>query len=163
MPGATRPDADIVDWHPHYGDAFGRLNREWLEKYFRVEPVDEPVLRVEMLRRMMLIRAFEESLAREWAAGRIPTSAIHLSIGQEAVAVGVCFALEARDTIAHTHRGHGHMLAKGAPADRMMAEIYGRADGLCGGKGGSMHVTDAGIGAIGANGIVGASLSQHVW
>ena len=120
-------------------------------------PGEESALRVEMLRRMMLIRAFEESMAREWADGKIPTSAIHLSIGQEATAVGVCFALTAEDAIATTHRGHGHMLAKGALADRMMAEIYARADGLCCGKGGSMHVTDAAIGAFGANGIVGAS------
>jgi len=120
-------------------------------------PAEEAAFRVEMLRRMMLIRAFEESLAREWADGKIPTSAIHLSIGQEATAVGICFALKAQDAIATTHRGHGHMLAKGAMADRMMAEIYAKTDGLCRGKGGSMHVTDAAIGAIGANGIVGAS------
>jgi len=78
-------------------------------------------------------------------------------VGQEASAVGVCFALRDDDCIASTHRGHGHMLAKGAPVDRMMAEIFGKVDGLCSGKGGSMHVTDARIGALGANGIVGAS------
>ncbi|MCB9577298.1 MAG: SCP2 sterol-binding domain-containing protein [Polyangiaceae bacterium] len=118
----------------------------------------EPVaLRVEMLRRMTLIREFEERLAGVWKDGALPTAAIHLSSGQEAVAVGVCFALRQSDVIATTHRGHGHMLAKGAPADRMMAEIFGKATGLCGGKGGSMHVTDASVGAIGANGIVGSS------
>ncbi|MFO0570938.1 MAG: dehydrogenase E1 component subunit alpha/beta [Polyangiaceae bacterium] len=110
-----------------------------------------------MLRRMWLIREFEEQLGAEWQSGGLPTAAIHLSSGQEAVAVGVCFALENDDVIATTHRGHGHMLAKGAPADRMMAEIFGKEPGLCAGKGGSMHVTDASIGAIGANGIVGAS------
>jgi len=104
-----------------------------------------------------LIREFEQSLADNWRTGKIPTTAIHLSIGQEAAAVGSCFALHPSDCIATTHRGHGHMLAKGAPVDRMMAEIYGRAEGLCGGKGGSMHVTDIAVGAIGANGIVGAS------
>lgn len=120
-------------------------------------PAQKPGLGVATLRRMLLIREFEESLSRHWNAGEIPTSAIHLSVGQEAVAVGVCGALRPDDCIATTHRGHGHMLAKGAPADLMMAEIYGKAGGLCGGKGGSMHVTDARIGAIGANGIVGSS------
>jgi 2-oxoisovalerate dehydrogenase E1 component len=110
-----------------------------------------------MLRRMELIRAFEEVLSRAFARGEVPTEAIHLSIGQEGVAVGVCFALRADDTIATTHRGHGHMLAKGADLDGMMAELLGKATGLCGGKGGSMHVTDARVGALGANGIVGAS------
>ncbi len=110
-----------------------------------------------MLRRMLAIRAFEIKLSELYADGRVPTEAIHLSIGQEATAVGACFALRPDDYMATTHRGHGHMLAKGAPADRMMAEIMGRETGLCGGKGGSMHVTDATVGAIGANGIVGAS------
>lgn len=120
-------------------------------------PDERSALRAEMLHRMHLIREFEEQLAAQWTLGTLPTAAIHLSSGQEAVAVGVCFALERRDVIATTHRGHGHMLAKGAPADRMMAEIFGKAAGLCAGKGGSMHVTDASVGAIGANGIVGSS------
>ncbi len=120
-------------------------------------PDDEAGLRLEMLARMHLIRAFEERLSRAYAAGEVPTEAIHLSIGQEATAVGVCFALRADDFIATTHRGHGHMLAKGADLDGMMAELLGKATGLCGGKGGSMHVTEAAVGAIGANGIVGAS------
>ena len=105
----------------------------------------------------MRIRALEEQLAASWAEGALPTAAIHLSTGQEAVAVGVCFALRTGDVITTTHRGHGHMLAKGAPADRMIAEIFGKETGLCRGKGGSMHVTDASVGAFGANGIVGAS------
>ena len=120
-------------------------------------PTDLPALKREMLRRMLLIRAFEEHLSRAFAQGRLPTEAIHLSIGQEAVAVGACFALQPTDLMATTHRGHGHMIAKGADVDGMMAEIYGRATGLCKGKGGSMHVTDARVGALGANGIVGAS------
>ena len=120
-------------------------------------PEDRAALRVEMLRRMLLIREFEEQLAGCWERGELPTSAIHLSTGQEAIAVGVCFALHDDDVIASTHRGHGHMLAKGAPPDRMMAEIFGKQAGLCAGKGGSMHVTDASIGGIGANGIVGSS------
>ncbi len=120
-------------------------------------PYDAVELRLEMLARMSLIRAFEELLARAYADGEVPTEAIHLSIGQEATAVGVCFALRADDYIATTHRGHGHMLAKGADLDGMMAELLGKSTGLCAGKGGSMHVTEAAVGAIGANGIVGAS------
>jgi 2-oxoisovalerate dehydrogenase E1 component len=120
-------------------------------------PEDEAGLKREMLRRMMLIRAFEEHLSQAFAEGQLPTEAIHLSIGQEASAVGACFALQEADSMTSTHRGHGHMLAKGADLDGMMAEIYGKASGLCRGKGGSMHVTDAHVGALGANGIVGAS------
>ncbi len=120
-------------------------------------PHGEAALKEEMLQRMLLVRAFEEKLAALYANGKVPTEAIHLSIGQEATAVGACFALGSDDYMATTHRGHGHMLAKGAPLDGMMAEILARRDGLCGGKGGSMHVTDASVGALGANGIVGAS------
>ena len=120
-------------------------------------PEGGAALDLAMLERMLLIREFEQELSRANAKGELPTEAIHLSIGQEATAVGVCFALRTDDLIATTHRGHGHMLAKGADLDGMMAEIHGKAEGLCGGKGGSMHVTDARVGAIGANGIVGAS------
>ena len=120
-------------------------------------PSDEDALGRAMLGRMLQIRAFEQLLSEAWARGDVPTEAIHLSIGQEATAVGVCFALRADDHIVTTHRGHGHMLAKGADLDGMMAEILGRRTGLCEGKGGSMHVTDAAVGALGANGIVGAS------
>ncbi|MBW1878370.1 MAG: hypothetical protein JRJ84_08420, partial [Deltaproteobacteria bacterium] len=120
-------------------------------------PTAEPDLKREMLSRMWLVRAFEEQISTAWARGEVPTEAIHLSIGQEGVAVGVCFALRAEDLIATTHRGHGHMLAKGADLFGMMAEMLAKANGLCGGKGGSMHVTEAEVGAIGANGIVGAS------
>jgi 2-oxoisovalerate dehydrogenase E1 component len=121
-------------------------------------PSKETDLKREMLSRMMLIRAFEQCLSAAYASGDVPTEAIHLSIGQEAVAVGACFALRDDDYIATTHRGHGHMLAKGADLQGMMSEMFAKADGLCGGKGGSMHVTDASVGALGANGIVGASL-----
>jgi pyruvate/2-oxoglutarate/acetoin dehydrogenase E1 component/TPP-dependent pyruvate/acetoin dehydrogenase alpha subunit len=120
-------------------------------------PTDGPGLRRAMLERMMLIRAFEMHLSRAFADRRLPTEAIHLSVGQEASAVGACFALRPTDTMTSTHRGHGHMLAKGADLDGMMAELYGKRTGLCRGKGGSMHVTDAAVGALGANGIVGAS------
>ncbi len=120
-------------------------------------PVESGPRKVEMLRRMELIRAFEEALSRAFAAGELPTEAIHLSIGQEAVAVGVSAAMGAGDVMATTHRGHGHMLGRGADLGGMMAEILGRETGLCRGRGGSMHVTDARVGALGANGIVGAS------
>jgi len=121
------------------------------------QTADLDVLRVAMWERMVLIRHFEDRLSRGYAKGEIPTEAIHLSIGQEATAVGVCFALRHDDVIATTHRGHGHMLAKGADLNGMAAEMLAKATGLCGGKGGSMHVTQANVGAIGANGIVGAS------
>jgi 2-oxoisovalerate dehydrogenase E1 component len=132
------------------------------DSFWRVEvraqtlPADVADLKTEMLRRMLLIRAFEETLAEAYARGEVPTEAIHLSIGQEATAVGVCFALQADDYMATTHRGHGHMLAKGADVNGMMAELLGKVTGLCKGKGGSMHVTEAAVGALGANGIVGA-------
>jgi pyruvate/2-oxoglutarate/acetoin dehydrogenase E1 component/TPP-dependent pyruvate/acetoin dehydrogenase alpha subunit len=145
------------------------LNRHFIplvedlsDEFWRVEvraqdlPTDETALKVEMLRRMRLIRTFEETLAEGFARGDVPTEAIHLSTGQEATAVGVCFALQADDYIASSHRGHGHMLAKGADVNGMMAELFGKQTGLCKGKGGSMHVTEAAVGALGANGIVGA-------
>lgn len=120
-------------------------------------PTDETELKKEMLRRMVLIRTFEERLAREFSAGRIPAEALHLSIGQEACAVGACFALSDFDSVASTHRGHGHLLAKGADLNETAAELFGKVSGLCKGLGGCMHVTDARVGALGANGIVGAS------
>ena len=116
----------------------------------------EPATDTDLLKTMALIRAFESHLAEAFADGRLPTEAIHLSIGQEAVAAGVCLNLMDTDYLNTTHRGHGHILAKGADVNRMMAEIYGAAGGLCGGKGGSMHVTDGQRGVLGANGIVGA-------
>jgi TPP-dependent pyruvate/acetoin dehydrogenase alpha subunit len=118
---------------------------------------DPARLKAQMLSRMGLIRSFEQWLSEANKRGEVPTEAIHLSIGQEATAVGVCFALRPDDYIATTHRGHGHMLAKGADLDGMAAEMLAKSPGLCDGKGGSMHVTEAAVGAIGANGIVGAS------
>jgi pyruvate dehydrogenase E1 component alpha subunit len=84
---------------------------------------------------------------------------VHCYIGEEAVAVGVCAALEQGDKIISTHRGHGHCIAKGADLDRMMAELFGRVDGYCKGKGGSMHIADFDIGMLGANGIVAGGIS----
>ncbi len=104
--------------------------------------------------RMRTIRDFEERLHKEMPKGQIP-GFTHLYSGQEAVAVGVCETLNTDDVIVSTHRGHGHCLAKGCDVKGMMKEIYGRAGGLCGGKGGSMHIADFSKGMLGANGIVG--------
>lgn len=106
-------------------------------------------------RRMKTIREFEERLHLEIATGAI-AGFTHLYCGQEAVAVGVCEHLESTDFIVSTHRGHGHCIAKGCDVKAMMKEIYGRRDGTCHGKGGSMHIADLGVGMLGANGIVGA-------
>lgn len=103
---------------------------------------------------MRTIREFEERLHVVFATGEIP-GFVHLYAGEEASAVGVCQALGNADMIASTHRGHGHSIAKGCDVRGMMMEIYGRADGLCGGKGGSMHIADLSRGMMGANGIVG--------
>jgi pyruvate dehydrogenase E1 component alpha subunit len=105
-------------------------------------------------RKMKTIREFEERLHIEIATGEIP-GFTHLYAGQEAVAVGVCEPLSDADYIASTHRGHGHCIAKGCDLTGMMKEIYGRRDGLCKGKGGSMHIADFEKGMLGANAIVG--------
>ncbi len=106
-------------------------------------------------RNMQIIRSFEDRLHVEIKTGEI-AGFTHLYAGQEAVAVGVCELLDDDDKIVSTHRGHGHCLAKGCDVKGMMKEIYGRADGLCKGKGGSMHIADIEKGMLGANGIVGA-------
>jgi len=111
--------------------------------------------RVEALRRMLTIRSFDETAGERFADGEIP-GFVHLYVGEEAVGVGTCAALDADDYIASTHRGHGHCIAKGLDPKYMMAELYGKADGYCNGKGGSMHIADVDAGMLGANGIVGA-------
>lgn len=110
---------------------------------------------VQAYRQMRVIRDFEERLHDEIAKGEI-AGFTHLYAGQEAVAVGVCEHLDADDKIISTHRGHGHCIAKGCDVEGMMKEIYGSAEGLCKGKGGSMHIADIDKGMLGANGIVGA-------
>jgi TPP-dependent pyruvate/acetoin dehydrogenase alpha subunit len=110
---------------------------------------------------MALIRAFETSVTELYRDGEIP-GFVHTSLGQEAVAVGVCAALADGDYLATTHRGHGHCLAKGADVDGMMAELFAKETGLCRGKGGSMHVADPARGVLGANAIVGASIPLAV-
>ena len=111
--------------------------------------------RTEALRRMLLIRAFDTEAGDRFADGEIP-GFVHLYIGEEAVGVGTCAALDPDDYIASTHRGHGHCIAKGLDPKLMMAELYGKRDGYCNGKGGSMHIADVDAGMLGANGIVGA-------
>jgi acetoin:2,6-dichlorophenolindophenol oxidoreductase subunit alpha len=105
-------------------------------------------------RTMRAIREFEERVHAEFATGEIP-GFVHLYAGEEASAAGVCGNLDDRDTIASTHRGHGHCIARGVDIAEMMAEIYGRKTGSCHGKGGSMHIADLSKGMLGANGIVG--------
>lgn len=106
---------------------------------------------------MLKIRLFEERVADLYAKGLIPGLA-HLYIGEEAVATGACFDLRKDDYITSTHRGHGHVIAKGADLRYMMAELFGKATGYCKGKGGSMHIADMKIGILGANGIAGGGL-----
>jgi pyruvate dehydrogenase E1 component alpha subunit len=112
---------------------------------------------LQLLRRMLLIREFEGRVASLFAAGELP-GFVHLYIGQEAIAAGVCATLNSADWITSTHRGHGHLLAKGGDPRRMMAELFGKVTGYCKGKGGSMHIADPSIGILGANGIVGAGI-----
>ena len=108
-----------------------------------------------MFRTMVTIREFEEAAGRKAERAEIP-GPVHLYSGEEAVAVGVCAALEPGDAIVSTHRGHGHCIAKGADVRQMFAALLGRATGSCGGKGGSMHIADLDLGMLGANGIMGA-------
>jgi len=107
-----------------------------------------------MYTRMVKIRKFEEKVAELFAQGKV-LGFVHLYIGEEATAVGVCENLEDKDYITSTHRGHGHLIAKGGDLKYMMAELYGKETGYCKGKGGSMHIADATKGILGANGIVG--------
>lgn len=107
--------------------------------------------------RMLTIREFETRVSYLYADGKIP-GFVHLYIGEEAVAVGVCSCLRKNDTITSTHRGHGHLIAKGGDLNRMMAELFGKKTGYCKGKGGSMHIADLELGILGANGIVGGGI-----
>ncbi|MDF2893099.1 MAG: thiamine pyrophosphate-dependent dehydrogenase component subunit alpha [Clostridia bacterium] len=104
---------------------------------------------------MLKIRKFEKNAMDKFAEGKIP-GFVHLYIGEEACATGACAALRVDDYITSTHRGHGHIIAKGGDLNYMMAELFGKSDGYCKGKGGSMHIADADKGILGANGIVGA-------
>ena len=109
----------------------------------------------DMHRRMVRIRVFETEAGRLAEAGKIP-GALHLYVSEEAVAAGVMAHLSDADWITSTHRGHGHLIAKGGAFDRMFAELFGRATGYCRGNCGSMHISNMELGMLGANGIVGA-------
>jgi len=111
----------------------------------------------EVLRRMYLIRRFEEGAEDAYMRGLIHGT-MHLSIGQEASAVGICMALSDADQITSTHRGHGHCIAKGADVKKMFAEFFGKTTGYCKGRGGSMHIADVAKGNLGANGIVAGGI-----
>src|SRR5690554_5708218 len=110
-----------------------------------------------MYEEMIRIREFELKAADCFTKGMLAGN-IHLCIGQEATIVGASTALEKRDFITSTHRGHGHCIAKGAKTNLMMAELFGKETGYCKGKGGSMHIADVSLGILGANGIVGAGI-----
>jgi pyruvate dehydrogenase E1 component alpha subunit len=114
-----------------------------------------------LYRRMTAIRLFEEKAGELFLAGELP-GFVHLYVGEEAIAVGVCATLSETDFITSTHRGHGHCIAKGAQIERMMAEIFGKRTGYCKGKGGSMHIADFSIGMLGANGVVGGGYNLAV-
>jgi len=118
--------------------------------------IEKPVL-LELYRRMVTVRLFEETAAELFLKGEIP-GFLHVYVGEEAVAVGACAHLTDQDYITSTHRGHGHAIAKGARPDRMFAELFGKRTGYCRGKGGSMHVADLDLGMLGANGIVGGGI-----
>jgi TPP-dependent pyruvate/acetoin dehydrogenase alpha subunit len=113
----------------------------------------DPDALLEMYAGMLRVRLFEERVRELFANGRIP-GFLHTSIGQEATAVGAAAALRSDDYVLSTHRGHGHLIAKGGSLRGLMAELYGKANGICHGKGGSMHVADASVGYLGANGVL---------
>ena len=114
-----------------------------------------------LYRTMVLLREFEDRVSILYRQGEIP-GFIHLYQGEEATATGVCYHLSEQDTVASTHRGHGHVLAKGCEPRRVMAELFTRQTGLCGGRGGSMHMYDAAHGFLGTNGIVGGGIPMAV-
>ncbi len=134
----------------------GDAPRRKVERLDQTLPTDETALRLEMLRRMTLIRAVESRLADEMAAGRLPAAELARSDGQEGVAVAVAFALRPEDNLVTTHRSVGPFLARGSDPAALAAEIYGRAAGLNGGKGGPQNLSDVRVGAL-ATAIVGAS------
>lgn len=136
------------------------LEREGLAQVQSGEEIGPEAAR-DIYTRVLRIRRFEEQVGKLFAQGQLP-GFVHLYIGAEAVGAGVCAALRDDDYIVSTHRGHGHVLAKGGDMNRMMAELFGKADGYCKGKGGSMHIADFEIGMLGACGIVGGGIAVAV-
>jgi acetoin:2,6-dichlorophenolindophenol oxidoreductase subunit alpha len=128
------------------GSGGGRVSQDVLRKFFR---------------EMLLIRRFEEKVEERFRAGELP-GFLHVAIGQEATATGVCAALEREDVIASTHRAHGHAIAKGTPVEKIMAELYGKVEGCSGGYGGSMHLYDLEVGLLGANAVVAGGIPAVV-
>lgn len=122
--------------------------------------VSGEVLR-QFFREMLLIRRFEEKVEERFRAGELP-GFLHVALGQEAVATGVCAALQREDVIASTHRAHGHSIAKGTPPERIMAELYGKVEGCSHGYGGSMHLYDVEVGNMGANAVVAGGIPAVV-
>lgn len=139
---ATTAEAPSAEVRPNLPEIYRRLG--------------VPALR-DALKKMHLIRRFEEGAEQAYMRGLIHGT-MHLSIGQEASAVGICMPLTDADYITSTHRGHGHCIAKGADIGRMFAEFFGKEDGYCHGRGGSMHIADPSKGNLGANGIVGGGI-----
>lgn len=123
--------------------------------------MSDPNKVLDIYTRMLRIRRFEEQVGVLFSQGQLP-GFVHLYVGEEAVGAGVCAALRDDDYIVSTHRGHGHVIAKGGDFNRMMAELFGKATGYCKGKGGSMHIADFSIGMLGACGIVGGGLPMAV-
>ncbi|RWN44745.1 MAG: thiamine pyrophosphate-dependent dehydrogenase E1 component subunit alpha [Mesorhizobium sp.] len=129
----------------------GRANLPFVYRQYSAEQLKQ------VLHKMYLIRRFEEGAEECYTRGLIHGT-MHLSIGQEASAMGICMPLAEDDQITSTHRGHGHCIAKGAEVKRMFAEFFGKTTGYCKGRGGSMHIADVGKGNLGANGIVGGGI-----
>ena len=123
--------------------------------------LEDKTLLMEMLRRMVRIRRFEERVIQLVERGEI-VGAAHSYIGEEAVAVGACMALRDDDWITGNHRSHGHPIAKGGDVNKAMAELLGKSTGFCKGKGGSMHLADFSIGILGESGILGSSIPTAV-
>ena len=142
--------ATLERWSPHCPSSRPDRSKETMEI--------APETLLSLHRTMLTIRLFEQRVASEFRTGEIP-GFVHMYVGEEAVAAGVCANLDDDDYVTSTHRGHGHCIAKGCDLDRMMAEIYGREDGLCKGRGGSMHIADFSRGMLGANAIVGGGIA----